>query len=210
MKIVFTIILGSYDSLRPVTVRNMGWRYVAIVDDMDTYPNGWELLHISSLKPPEGLNNVYLQRWAKTIGAVEHFKCDTIYIDGSHEILADVTKLFGERICFKAHPVRNCYITEGEVCKQLNKAKSADVDKQVSDYKALGVPEKMGMFETGILFRPYSKEVIDFCQKWWAEIAIYTHRDQLSVTKVMYDTGIHFDVIFPETFSKYIKIHQHK
>lgn len=210
MKIVFTIVLGGYDDLKPVREKNPDWRYIAIVDDLSIEKNGWDLLHISKLNPPGGLNNVYLQRWDKVIGAVEFFKCDTLYIDGTHEVLKDVTRLFGSRICFKKHPVRNCIYKEAEACIRLKKAHTDSINAQMKEYAGMGMPEGLGMFETGILFRPYTEEVYDFCKRWWSEISRHTHRDQLSVTKVMWDTKITFDWLYPGLVDKYITIHKHK
>lgn len=210
--IVFTVIIGAYDSLKPIKARNEGWRYVCITDDVSIEPNGWELVHISRLNPPEKLEGVRLQRWSKVIGGVQFFKCDTIYVDGSHEIVKDVTELYQRltmNIAFKKHPIRNCYVEEGEACKRLQKAATWLINRQITEYKAQGLPLGFGMYETGIIIRRYNSDVVRMCSLWASEIENFTHRDQLSVTWALFKTGIQYDVFDSAEFNKYIKIHKH-
>lgn len=210
MKVVFTVVTGGYDDLKPIKAVNPEWKYVAIVDDMSINPNGWELLSIGKLNPPEGLNSVYLQRWVKVIGGIKYFGCDTIYIDGTHEVVRDITRLFDDTICFKKHPIRNCVYEEAIACIKLKKAHPDSIDIQMKEYYQLGMPKNLGMFETGIMFRPYNDKVIDFCERWWNEIFKHTHRDQLSITKVLWDTKIGFDWVRSETIDRYIIKHKHR
>jgi hypothetical protein len=174
--------------------------------------NGWQLVHISELNPPEA-SNVRLQRWVKVIGGIKFFHCDTIYIDGSTEITADVTEMMkhlGDNIALKRHPNRNCYIDEGEACKRLNKADRALINAQIQEYRDHGLPADSGMFETGILIRRFNKDLIRMCELWYGEIERNTHRDQLSVTWALFETGIQFDVFEVSEFREYCKIHKHK
>lgn len=207
--IVFTCITGGYDSLKPIRVKNTEWRYVCITDDLSIDPKGWELVDISLLKPPAGLSPVRLQRWCKVIGGVKFFECDTIYLDGSHEIIEDVTGLWDGSMILKRHPTRNCYKTEAQVCIKLNKADHNTINEQVLVLSAQGLPEEYGMYETGILIRPFNKHVELFCRLWWSWIDQFTHRDQLSITMALCQTKIDFKTIDQNEFRKYITIHKH-
>jgi hypothetical protein len=210
--VAYTVIIGDYDHLKPVK-REHGVKHVCITDNPKADCKGWEIVSISRLQPPKDLTGVRLQRWAKVIGGVKFFKCDTIYVDGSHEIIGNVSELFshcGDNMALKRHPVRNCYITEAEACKRLGKANGDDIDRQVNANILSGVPGNYGMYETGVLVRRYNSEVLRFCEKWWDEIKRYTHRDQLSVTKALFETGIYFNVFTQKEFAKYLKIHNHK
>lgn len=210
--IVFTVIIGGYDILKPIRRKVDGFRYVCVTDDLSIDAKGWELIHIESLSTPAGLNNVRVQRWVKIVGALKFFKKDTIYIDGSHEIVGDLSvfaSTLKQNIAFKHHPVRSCYKTEAEACIKLGKARKEDVLKQKKDYEVAGIPENLGMFETGVMIRAYNDDVVDFCEKWWGEIVKYTHRDQISVTKVLYETKLPVTIFSGEEFSKYFRIHPH-
>lgn len=212
--IVFTVIIGGYDSLKSILgVKNPGWKYICITDDLSIEANGWTLIHVSKLSPPVGLEGNKLQRWVKVIGGVKFFGCDTIYLDGSHELVKDVTEIWrhvGKDIALKRHPSRSCYIDEGEACKRLGKAEKEAIEAQINEYKSYGLPVNYGMYETGIILRKYISDVVRFCELWYGEIERHTHRDQLSITWALFETGIQFNVFEPSEFNKYIKIHRHK
>lgn len=211
--IVYTVITGDYDILKLVKHKEKGVRYVCITDNADIMPNGWEIMQIEMLNPPKNLSGIKLQRWAKVFGGMKFFKSDAIYIDGSHEIIGSMRELFGfcgGNMALKKHPVRQCYITEAEACKRLNKANADDIDRQVNANILSGVPGNYGMYETGVLIRRYNSDVMRFSDKWWQEIERYTHRDQLSITKALFVTGIDFNVFTQQQFAGYLKIHRHK
>lgn len=207
--IVYTVITGGYDTIKPILSRNPEWRYVAIVDDISMPDNGWELVHISELNPPDGVTGVKLQRWAKVYGGPAYFKAPTIYLDGSTQIRKDITVLYTGELAFKKHPIRNCYVAEGEACRVRKKALPADIKRQIQEYIKAGYPPRSGMFETHVLFRPYNDQVMQFCRLWWEEIHKHTHRDQLSVMKALHDTGIPYKVIPYKTIFGYTILHKH-
>jgi len=211
MAVVFTIITGNYDNLKPIQVKNPDWRYIAIVDNLDIDPNGWELLHISALNPPEGLNNLYLQRWAKIIGAIEYFKCHTIYVDGKLSIEMDVTFLASkDEFSIMKHPIRSCVYDEAHACNRLKKAESGMIEQQMSAYRKLGIPKYFGMFDTSLMIRKYTPEVVEFGRKWWSELLEFTHRDQLSVTKVQWEMDMGIFPIPSKLVYQFVTIHKHK
>lgn len=207
--IVYTVIVGGYDNLKPILARNPEWRYIAVVDDLSMPAHGWELVHISELNPPEGLTGVKLQRWAKVHGGPEYFQCPTIYLDGSTQIRKDITELYTGDLAFKKHPMRNCYVAEGEACRVRKKANSADIRRQIHEYVKAGYPPRSGMFETHVLFRPYNAHIMQFCRLWWEEIKKHTHRDQLSVMKALHDTAVPYKVIPYSTILDYTILHKH-
>lgn len=209
--VVFTVITGGYDTLKPVLHRNEAWRYVCLTDNPDIYPNGWEILPIDQISPPHGLNLVKLQRWTKIYGSPKFFKCPTIYLDGSHVIIKDVTALYDPSAdaVLKLHPARSCYMEEATACIRLNKASREAIIGQVSGYESKGLPNNSGMYETGILIRAWNERVDDFNGVWWSEIDNHTHRDQLSIMWALRGSEMIVTEITNETFKKYIKIHQH-
>lgn len=224
MKVVFTIITGNYDNPQPIAVKNPEWRYICITDDMTIDGGDWELIPIETLNPPKGLNPIRLQRWAKIIGAVEYFQCDTIYLDGSYEIRNDISQILLsmdrsysdgnvmtlQNMILKIHPKRNSYIDEGIACIKLNKAHPDSIRRQIKEYEAEGLEYGGGMYETGVLIRKYTPKVIEFCQLWWAEIEKHTHRDQLSIMKALKDCGIIFSTMTPGFFNEFVTLHKHK
>lgn len=209
--VVFTVITGCYDTLRQVVKKNDNWRYVCITDNLNIYPNGWELIHVDELYPPGCLSQVLLQRWVKIYGGPKFFQCLTIYLDGSHEIANDVTELFEHEadIKLKLHPARNCYLDEAIACIRLNKADHQDIRSQIEEYESNGLQPKSGMYETGILIRAWNEKVAKFNEVWWAEVERHTHRDQLSIMWALSQNQLKKEEFANETFQKYIKIHPH-
>lgn len=212
MTVIFTVVTGNYDDLKPIVVKNPHCHYIAIVDNLDIEANGWELLHISALNPPEGLNNVYLQRWTKIIGAVAYFKCATVYVDGKLSIEKDVTDflLTHYEFAIMEHPIRSCVYDEAHACNRLKKAESDAIVKQMDAYRNIKIPRFFGMFDTSLMIRQYTPEVIAFGNKWWAELIQFTHRDQLSVTKVQWEMDMEIWPIPHKLAYKYVTIHKHK
>lgn len=209
---VFTVITGGYDTLKDIRVRNDKCRYVCFTDDVNIDNKGWELIDIGELNPPANLSGRLLQRWVKIKGGVSYLKCDTVYLDGSHEIIGDVTELFEGKslnITFKKHPVRDCYIDEAEACIRLRKGDPGLIYGQMTLYQIRGVPLKNGMFETGIIMRRFNEKVVDFSNRWWDEVYNHTCRDQISVVAVLFDTKLEIETFTQEQFLKYIKIHPH-
>jgi len=127
-------------------------------------------------------------------------------------MIGDVTELWGKcnNIAFKRHPIRTCYVDEGEACKRLNKAEKSLIERQINEYISCGLPTKSGMVETGIILRKYNNDVVGFCEAWQSEIDKHTHRDQLSIMKALFDIKIEYSIFEVEDFRKYITIEQHK
>lgn len=211
--VIFTVITGKYDSLKriPDELKNYEYRYVCLTEGYAPHTRGknWEVVPIQELNPPKLPNECYLQRWAKIIGGIEYFKKPTIYIDGSHEIVGDITELFASNMVLKYHPHRDCVYDEAAACKMLKKANPVMIDKQMAAYRKLGMPKGFGMFETGVIVRPYREDVLSFCRLWWKELQAYTHRDQLSITKVLWQTGINFMPAEYNLIHSYLKLHKH-
>lgn len=209
---VFTVITGGYDTLKDIRVRNDKCRYVCFTDDVSIDNKGWELIDIKELNPPPGLSGRLLQRWVKIIGGISYLKCDTVYLDGSHEIIDDVTELFEDvetDLCLKLHPVRKNYILEAEACVRLGKDDESKIDAQMMKYCSIGVPLDIGLYETGIIFRVYNENIRRIALHWLGEIEQYSIRDQISLPYALWMSGTHFSTFTQEQFLKYVKIHPH-
>lgn len=108
------------------------------------------------------------------------------------------------------HPKRDCVYQEAIACEQLSKADPGMIRAQVAAYRAEGIPERLGMFQTGFIIRSNTAEVREFCEKWHDELEKHTHRDQLSVTVAAHRMGFKIHGISWATLSRAITISPHR
>lgn len=92
----------------------------------------------------------------------------------------------GKHVAFFAHPDRHCLYREHDACVQLKKDDPWVMGRQISRYKAAGMPANFGLFETGSFIVRNSPEARKLFHAWWAEIERDSVRDQLSLTYVLW------------------------
>jgi len=97
---------------------------------------------------------------------------------------------------FIKHPNRNCIYEEANACIKLSKDNSSIIQSQMLRYKDINIKENIGMFETGLYFiKPKNKNVNDFYNAWWKEIAIGSRRDQLSIVPAIESSGLNVELL---------------
>lgn len=209
--IVFTIITNSYDRLKQVPV-DRKCRYVCITDNVEQEDKGWELLDINKLSPPKVLGGRRLQRWAKIFGAIEYFKEDTIYIDGSYSLYRCITDLFKNtttELCLKLHPFRQSIEQEIEACIKRGKDDVEVLRKQLEAYKNIKTRQGVTLYETGVMYRSYSPKIRKLCADWWRELAKYSVRDQVSLPVALNNNNIDFEIIQAKYLGLFAKLNFH-
>jgi hypothetical protein len=90
------------------------------------------------------------------------------------------------------HMQRNCVYQELEACVKLKKDAVRVMRDQVNRYRRSGYPHNNGLAETTAVLRRHSAQVRDFNERWWAEIASGSQRDQLSVDFVCWKLGLRY------------------
>lgn len=84
------------------------------------------------------------------------------------------------------HPQRQCVYDEWAACSKLNKDNKAVMAAQLNRYLQEGMPRNFGLFETGSFIVRNSPETAKLMDLWWDQIKIGSHRDQLSLTYVLW------------------------
>ena len=127
----------------------------------------------------------------------------TFYIDGSLRITCDIKPLVysliedGRKIAIHNHYCRNCLYVEAAACVYMKKLQYNEAIQQIQAYKREGFPENFGLFETPVIIRKCNdSKLASVMQDWWQEIERYTHRDQLSLTYVLWKNGLDCSYIF--------------
>ena len=187
-KVVYTCIIGGYDTLLEPRVVDPDVDYICFTDNTDIKSNVWEIRQIPYEVSDMNLSNVKKQRCIKINPHkyLSEYKM-SLWVDGNIEILSSVSKLFNENIdkeksvFIPQHPERNCIYAEGSAVIRLKKDTKENVNKQLNGYREEGFPSDYGLVQSNIIIRKHNDyECIKLMEKWWEELKNKSHRDQLS------------------------------
>lgn len=192
--IVYTAIFGAYDLLKPINVPE-GWRAICFTDQ-PIQVEGWEIVQFT--------NSDKLCRDIKinpTRYLPDHDRC--IWIDGNLSYYGDWNRLNKSGFTIMKHPLRDCIYKEAEACIALGKDSKSMIMSQVSSYKWAGYPQNAGLNATGVIIRDNNPTIVKFCEHWWEQVHLFSHRDQLSFNYIAWKLGFKFNEIpFLENFCK--------
>ncbi|MEM9054178.1 MAG: glycosyltransferase domain-containing protein, partial [Pseudomonadota bacterium] len=91
------------------------------------------------------------------------------------------------------HPLRNCVYQEGEECIKRGKDDADIISQHMEGLRSQNYPAEAGMFETSVVVSKMGyPEVETMFKQWWADIARWSRRDQLSLPVVL--NGLDLDV----------------
>lgn len=212
---LYTVITGGYDTIPPMSPAvTAGADCFLITDDpkLEIPPQyAWKKIVVPKEEDPHRHQRRLKIRW---FDVKELAGYDTVvYMDANihlNHALKHILALHTKDISLTLHPKRKCVYEEGKACQQLSKAPTALIEKQMAAYRKEGIPENLGMYQTGIMFRNNTPEVKDFCVKWHKELTKHTHRDQLAIMPVIHRTGIAVKAIPYQSFIAFAKIVPHK
>lgn len=158
-------------------------------------------------------------REIKTL-ALDHVDGDVVlWVDGRIALTAAPlrpllrTALQATDVAGYPHPWRRCLYDEARECAKLQLAPSERVDAQVAEYRAAGMPERAGLWNTMVLVRRRSAATIALGRAWWAELEKHTLRDQISFPFVLWQSGQRCEAIGRDVYapgsSKHFKRGRH-
>lgn len=202
-KVIFTVILGGYDELKPFN-KEKGFDYYIFCDRYNESNNSnWTFLPV-----PKEINNINISRVKKQRYIKLHphifFKNYelSIYLDGTFQILGNLNEFLfrilspNYNIYILEHPERDSIYDEIREVIFLNKEKESMGEAIMNRYKNENFEDKNGLIESCIIIRKHNnKECIFLMNKWFNEIVNYSHRDQLSYNYLIWKTGIKFKYI---------------
>lgn len=206
---VYTVLTNSYDTLRMPLVRPAGFDFICFTDNPNLQVSGWQMRYI---EPTE--NPIKQQRQIKIQPHVFLPDYDlTVYHDASTQLKRDlsyiISKYYRGGMLLKIHPSRVCVFSEATEIVQLGKDTVGRIAEQVEVYVTEGMPRNYGLYETGIMIRENRSDVNAVCDAWWAEVEKYSHRDQMSLTYVLWKTGYKPTAVEYNILSSFITIHKH-
>ena len=205
---VFSVNFGDYDTTKPV---NPGGAcdFILFTDSKGPVPLPWRKAYVDS----EGFDVVLLSKLIKALSHVVLFKYQaTLYIDASFVLIRPIDELLalmdGSDVSLFKHPSRVCVYEEARQCLAQNRGKSSQIVRQVQRYRSKGVPENVGLFAGGVIYRNHQiGKVREINETWADELCCGSLRDQLSLAVVLwrYDHQVAVNVIPGNVFwNKYL------
>lgn len=205
--VVYTAIINNYDILKVPLDLNPEWDYVCFTDRKEyqgVHP--WKIRHVDffagdatrtarfvKLRPDIFLAEYESSIWidANILIKGDFLNSAFAKFEKSQEVLAGII-----------HPLRNCVYQEFKACQELNKDESVVLDEQLEFYKEQGLPQKLGLIETNLLFRKHNfEQLIEFQKIWWQILNRYSKRDQLSIMYALWRSGLVWTEIMSQGYS---------
>lgn len=209
MIVVYTVITGSYEALRPAKYSG-----ICLADGSLKLAKGWRIRKIKREHPdPRRASRHPKMMPHKYFPDAEY----TIYIDGNVVLLRSPEKIVKdllqeEDMALFQHPERKCVYKEAQKCIEYKKADSALVKEQMEHYRAEGFPAGQGLTACWVIIRRNTPKVQQFGEAWWKEYLRFTRRDQLSFDFVRWQAKLEYDRIPGNLFkgtSKYFRRGKH-
>ncbi|ENY9403085.1 glycosyltransferase domain-containing protein [Salmonella enterica] len=218
---IYTCITGGYDFIKAPLKINDDIDYICFSDQKIPASYPWKIINISDLEISEGFDEKTINRAIKIcpqkFGLLEQYEL-TIYIDGSIEIIDDLSLLIDfvakqdDVIFMYDHFLRNCLYDEAEECLLIGYDWYWNIRKQVRNYRQKGFPVSYGLFECGIIIRKKSQDLNIIMWKWFEEYIKGVKRDQLSLTYILWESNYHLCSL-GESDARYknrhFKLHKH-
>ena len=204
-KVCVTIIFGDYDNLKEPTFINDDWKYI-LISDKHHKSKVWKTKIFKDDKLTNKQKTGYvLSQLHKLIDY--DIAC---VVGGQIQINTNLNNYLSDYdFTVTTHPSRSCVYDEAWACILLDKDNPKRIAKQMYSYSHEGLPQDVGMIQTGVTFRRNTKEINNFCDKWWEEIKRGSHRDQLSFNYVNWKYPIRYNELPITIYSNEFKLHKH-
>ena len=198
--IIYTVITGSYDSIKQPQVVEEGVEYILFTNNPEIQNAGvWRVVQIPSEQwqgRTEKENNILLSRKVKMLphkylpeGAEW-----SIYIDADMVIKRPLTELVAtlhNDTLFAACRHSYCKNAQEEIEDLLskNKVEPEQVQQQWNKYIEWGFRDDLGISENGLFIRKHNdRRVQSLMELWWSEYQQGCLRDQVSLMPCIYKT----------------------
>jgi len=203
-KVIYTSLVGNYDTLTEPKYILKGWDYICFSNDVIESPNSiWKIKPI----PYENKDNLRLSRYVKlnphkvldTYEISLWMDANLIMIDNSVELRLNELIEANALISIPCHPYRDCIYQEAEVCVKEGKDFSATFNKQIKYLKKQNFPENFGLYENNIIFRRHTDEKMKkMNEAWWDLYIQFSKRDQLSLAFLLWKHNINCEMFFKD------------
>ena len=202
--VVYTAIIGGYDTLNEPSYKPDGVDFICFTD-RDIESQVWDVRKVLPLYS----DNTRTARKYKVLPHRFVSEYDySIWIDGNFDVVGDFRQLIDDSL-MKVYDHTSCYDSRNCVYEEANaifrlgqepgkkfKDNPFTIKSQMERYISEGYPQNNGLLSSGVLFRKHNdSDVIKTMENWWTEIKYGSKRDQLSFNYVSWKNKFEFKYI---------------
>ena len=196
-KVIYTVNLGKYDSIKNIP-KQEGWDYVNIIDweitEEEKKETNWTFMMIPDFIKYMNVSIIKKQRFIKLHPHLFFKNYEiSLYIDSIYILFGNIDNLIIRLLPPEINIVMNEHRTRNKVSDEMKsvlsfKKEKIEVIQIIKErYKKNKFPDNLGLIETSFILRRHNeKDCINIMEKWWNEIKMYSHRDQLSICYVLW------------------------
>ena len=191
-QVIFTCVLGNYDSVKDPLYITDKTDYILFTDNVEKYKD----LKIWKVKKmPNNIkgDNTLINRYIKMHPHILLNKYDyALYIDGNVTILSDMNEVFAKTInktglAIHKHYKRKSVYQEGKYLISINKGNIDNINKTLIRYKEEGFKSNYLLENTILGIDLTNKNSSKILDKWYRElIKCNTLRDQLHLPYILW------------------------
>jgi len=213
--VVYTAIIGAYDTLKDPTVIDDGVRYVCFTDQPDVKSKVWEIHQIDY---DDSISPALLTRKFKLLPHCFFPKTKTsVWADASLQIRGSIKSLLSNyqstsNLLFFPHQERFCIYDEAAICVLgFVKKMKESIYPQMMKYLSEGFPYNYGLLCGGFMARNHNDAAVKKAMEdWYMEVERFSPRDQLSLPYVLWKHHLDYDLIPYDIYDNpWMKITKH-
>ena len=203
-KVIYTPLVGNYDTLKDPEYVMKGWDYLCFSNDLQQ--KDYTTWQIRPIPHPEK-DKLRQSRYAKLnphklLADYEY----SLWMDANIEVVSPLFEQVindrlaaGPLISIPKHPQRNCIYKEAEVCIHKGKDFKWTIKRQIDYLKSNNFPENHGLYENNIILRKHNDhKIVLLSEDWWKLYRAFSNRDQLSLAFLLWKHKIDCVPLFPE------------
>lgn len=195
---LYSALYGQYEFAKPLPA-DLGCPAILYTDEPDIHAPGWEVRVVTDHLSDEQIAQAQRADPSATAAMLRHkyWKCHpdqavpeariSMWVDASLLITADryaqrcVETLGDDDWCAVRHPYRDCIYDEATFSATLARYDADALNRQATNYMALGHPRHWGLFATGANVRRHTPTATRLSHYWWKECITGSHQDQVSL-----------------------------
>ena len=204
--VVYTAIIGDYDTLKLPEVFDEDVSYVCFSDNYHVGYNIWDIRFASYWHDDPTMRARFYKLHPHLFFSDYEY---AIWIDANILIRKSmkVQELIDKHLSNKTiismctHPRRSCVYEELDACVRYNKDDFKVMKQQLDSYREDGLSRNIGLQETGVIVcQPKLPETEVFFNSWWSELYKHSKRDQLALPYVLYKNNIACGSLFEKGY----------